>query len=218
MDIEGLGEGILERLVGERMLRSVADIYRLDFAKIAELERFAEKSAANLRNAVDTSKENDLSRLIFALGIRHIGQKAAKLLAAQFGNMDRLTSASVEEISGIEGFGSVMAESVAGYFALSQTKELITQLKELGLNMNSLKEAAGSRFEGMIFVLTGTLPTFSRTEATEMIEKLGGKVSSSVSAKTTYVLAGEDAGSKLTKANALGIPVISEQEFLEMTR
>jgi len=152
------------------------------------------------------------------LGIRHIGQKAAKLLAAQFGNMDRLTSASVEEISGIEGFGSVMAESVAGYFALSQTKELITQLKELGLNMNSLKEAAGSRFEGMIFVLTGTLPTFSRTEATEMIEKLGGKVSSSVSAKTTYVLAGEDAGSKLTKANALGIPVISEQEFLEMTR
>lgn len=218
MDIEGLGESILERLVGEGMLRSVADIYRLDFAKIAELERFAEKSAANLLNAVDTSKKNDLSRLIFALGIRHIGQKAAKLLAARFGSMDNLMNASAEDIAAIEGFGSVMAESAAGYFALPQTKELITQLKELGLNMISLREAAGSRFEGMTFVLTGTLPTYSRAEATEMIEKFGGKVSSSVSAKTAYVLAGEDAGSKLTKANELGIPVISEQEFLEMTR
>jgi len=152
------------------------------------------------------------------LGIRHIGQKAAKLLAERFNTMDAVMKASAEEISGIEGFGGIMANSAADYFALPQSKELIEELKENGLNMKSKKEIKDTRFSGKTFVLTGTLPTFSRGDATAIIESFNGQVSSSVSKKTSYVLAGEDAGSKLVKANELGVAVISESQFLEMIK
>lgn len=216
MDIEGLGEGILERLVNEGMLKTVADIYSLNAGQLSELERFAEKSAKNLTEAIEASKQNDLYRLIFALGIRHIGQKAAKLLAERFITIDAIMSASAEEISSIEGFGGIMAESVVDYFALPQSKELVEELKGNGLKLKSNKEIKDTRFSGKTFVLTGTLPTYSRTDATSVIESFNGKVSSSVSKKTDFVLAGEDAGSKLQKANELGVVVISEAQFLEM--
>jgi len=216
MDIEGLGEGILERLVNEGLLKTVADIYSLNAAQLSALERFAEKSAKNLTEAIEASKQNDLYRLIFALGIRHIGQKAAKLLAERFITIDSIMTASAEEISSIEGFGGIMAESVADYFALPQSKELIGELKQNGLNMKSNKEIKDTRFSGKTFVLTGALPTYSRSDATAVIESFNGKVSSSVSKKTDFVLAGEDAGSKLQKANELGIMVISEAQFIEM--
>jgi len=218
MDIEGLGEGILERLVNEGMLKTVADIYRLNFEQISVLDRFEKKSASNLIAAINTSKENDLYRLIFALGIRHVGQKAAKLLAEYFNSMDAVMEASAEIIADIEGFGGIMANSVTDYFALPQSKELITELKENGLNMKSKKEIKDTRFSGKTFVLTGTLPTFSRSDATSVIESFNGQVSSSVSKKTSFVLAGEDAGSKLVKANELGVAVISESRFLEMIK
>jgi len=218
MDIEGLGEGILERLVNEGMLKTVADIYRLNFEQISVLDRFEKKSASNLIAAINTSKENDLYRLIFALGIRHIGQKAAKLLAERFNTMDAVMEASAEEILGIEGFGGIMANSATDYFALPQSKALMEELKENGLNMKSKKEIKDTRFSGKTFVLTGTLPTFSRIDATAVIESFNGQVSSSVSKKTSFVLAGEDAGSKLIKANELGVAVISESQFLEMIK
>ena len=216
MDIEGLGEGILERLTQEGMLKSAADIYRLDAQQLAALERFAEKSAANLITAIENSKSNDLHRLIFALGIRHIGQKAAKLLASRFRSMEALMNAAPEDIAAIEGFGGIMAKSAADFFSLPRSRALVHELAELGLNMSSLQTDTGDRFTGLTFVLTGTLPTLARAQATEMIEKLGGKVSGSVSKKTTYVLAGEDAGSKLKKAQDLGVTIIDETAFLRM--
>lgn len=216
MDIEGLGEGILERLVNEGMLKTVADIYSLNAGQLSGMERFAEKSAKNLTEAIEASKQNDLYRLIFALGIRHIGQKAAKLLAERFITIDAIMSASSEEISSIEGFGGIMAESVVDYFALPQSKELVEELKGKGLKLKSNKEIKDTRFSGKTFVLTGTLPTYSRTDATSVIESFNGKVSSSVSKKTDFVLAGEDAGSKLQKANELGVMVISEAQFIKM--
>lgn len=216
MDIEGLGEGILERLTNEGMLKTVADIYALDDRQLSDLERFAEKSANNLMNAIESSKQNDLYRLVFALGIRHIGQKAAKLLAERFISMEALMAASAEEISGIEGFGGIMAQSVYDYFTLPQSKALIAELKGFGVNMKSKKEIKDARFSGKTFVLTGALPNFSRSDATAVIESFNGKVSSSVSKKTDFVLAGEDAGSKLQKANELGVAVIDEAQFMEM--
>ncbi|MCL2507705.1 MAG: NAD-dependent DNA ligase LigA [Oscillospiraceae bacterium] len=217
MDIEGLGEAILELLVNEGLVSNPADIYSLAQEQLAELERLAEKSAANLVEAIARSKQNSLSKLLFALGIRHVGEKAAKLLAARFGSMDRLMEASAEEIAAIEGFGDIMVKSTADFFSLEQTADLIERLKLAGVNMTTLEEVKDSRFAGKIFVLTGTLPTLSRSEAAAIIEGFGGKTSSSVSKKTTYVLAGEDAGSKLTKARELGVEVISEEEFLAMS-
>lgn len=216
MDIEGLGEGILERLTQEGMLKSAADIYRLDAQQLVALERFAEKSAANLITAIENSKSNDLHRLIFALGIRHIGQKAAKLLASRFRSMEALMNAAPEDIAAIEGFGGIMAQSAADFFSLPRSRALVHELADLGLNMSSLQTDTGNRFTGLTFVLTGTLPTLARAQATEMIEKLGGKVSGSVSKKTTYVLVGEDAGSKLKKAQDLGVTIIDETAFLRM--
>lgn len=216
MDVEGLGEGVLERLVNEGLLKTVADIYRLDFEQISVLERFAQKSAENLINAIELSKQKELDRLIYALGIRHIGQKSAKLLAQRFHTIDEVMAATEEEIASIEGFGSVMAKSLADYFALPQSRALIEELKENNLNMKSEEKTKDNRFAGKTFVLTGTLPTYSRAEATEIIESFSGRVSSSVSKKTGFVLAGEDAGSKLTKANTLGVTVIDEEQFLKM--
>lgn len=216
MDIEGLGESVLENLVRNGLIKNPADIYLLTAGQIASLEGLGEKSASNLISAIERSKGNSLSRLIYALGIRHIGEKAAKLLASRFGTIDELIKASVEEISVIEGFGGIMAQSVADFIKMPQTLDLIERLKAVNVNMNSLDEIRDTRFAGKIFVLTGTLPTLSRAEATEIIESFGGKTASSVSSKTSYVLAGEDAGSKLTKAQSLGIEIISEDDFREM--
>lgn len=218
MDIEGLGEALLEVLVNEDLLHNAAEIYTLDYEKIAALERMGEKSAENLKNAVERSKENDLSRLVFALGIRHIGQKAAALLSQRFETMDAIMAAAQEEILEIDGFGEIMANAVVQFFALEQSRKLIADLRTAGVNMRSQKETVDDRFAGKTFVLTGTLPTMKRSEASAIIESFQGKTASSVSKKTDYVLAGEDAGSKLRKAQELNIPILSEAEFLEMTK
>ncbi len=217
MDIDGLGPAVLEQLVGENLIKSPADLYRLEATQLISLERMAEKSANNLVAAVEKSKENELYRLVFALGIRNIGLKAAKLICENFATIDDIMNASAEDFEKIEGFGSVMAQSVQGYFALESTRELIDELKQLGLKMKpSEQKPKGGLFEGKTFVLTGTLPNMKRSEAAKLIEAHGGKTSSSVSKKTSFVVAGEEAGSKLTKAQSLGIIILSEQELLDM--
>jgi DNA ligase (NAD+) len=218
MDIEGLGPAIIETFVNVGMINKTYDIYNLDPDKIASLEGFKQTSAKNIINSVNNSKKNDLSKLIFALGIRHIGAKAGKLLADHFKNIDAIMNASVDDILEIDGFGVVMAQSVVEFFESDSSKELIEKLKEVGVNMISTNVIKDNRFEGMTFVLTGTLPTLKRSEASSIIESFGGKASSSVSKKTTYVLAGEEAGSKLDKANSLGVEVINEEQFKEMIK
>lgn len=218
MDIEGLGEALLEVFYKSGLIKNIADIYCLKAGDISSFEGLGEKSANNILSAIEKSKENDLSKLIFALGISHIGEKAAKLLSVHFGNIDAVASASVEDILEIEGFGSIMAEGVVKYFSLQSTKELIEKLKSFGVNTNNLSEIKDERFKGMTFVLTGALSKYTRDEASAIIEQFGGKTSSSVSKKTSVVLAGEDAGSKLRKANELGIRVISEEEFAELIK
>ena len=216
MDIEGLGPAMLEQLLGAGLIKNIVDIYKLDFEAVKRLDRVGEKSADNLRNAIEKSKSNDLSKLITALGIRHIGAGAAKLLTDNYQSIDEITAASREDLESIPGFGSVLAESAVEFFSLDETREMISELKECGVNTESTRQTAGDRFAGLTFVLTGTLPTYTRSAAAEIIESHGGKVSSSVSKKTDYVLAGEEAGSKLDKANALGVKVINEQQFKEM--
>ena len=217
MDIDGLGPAVLEQLVNEGLVKSPADLYRLKADDISSLERMAEKSANNLISAVEKSKENELYRLVFALGIRNIGLKAAKLLCENFPTIDDIMNAKAADFETIDGFGEVMALSIENYFSLESTKELIADLKSLGLKMkSSAPKSGGGIFSGKTFVLTGTLPTMKRSEASKLIEDNGGKTSSSVSKKTSYVLAGEDAGSKLTKAQSLGITIISEEEFKAM--
>lgn len=217
MDIDGLGPAVLEQLSDEGLVKSPADLYRLKAEDISALDRKAEKSANNLIAAVEKSKHNELYRLVFALGIRNIGLKAAKLLCENFLTVDDIMNAKAEDFAKIEGFGSVMAESLEKYFALESTHELIEQLKMLGLEMKpSAIKQSGGVFEGKTFVLTGTLPNMKRSEAAKLIEANGGKTSSSVSKKTSYVVAGEEAGSKLTKAQSLGIPIINEEELLNM--
>lgn len=219
MDIEGLGPAVLEQLVGEGLVKSPADLYRLKAENITALDRKAEKSANNLIAAVEKSKQNELYRLIFALGIRNIGLKAAKLICENFLTIEDIMAARAEDFAEIDGFGKIMAESVENYFSLDSTADLIAQLKDLGLEMKpSPQKAKGGVFEGLTFVLTGTLPTMKRSEASKIIEEHGGKTSSSVSKKTSYVLAGDDAGSKLTKAQTLGVKIITEQEFLDMIK
>ena len=216
MDIEGLGPAVLEQLVNTHLVSNIVDLYTLDFESVVKLERIGEKSAQNMFAAIEKSKSNDLSRLITALGIRHIGTGAAKLLTSRFGDIDAIMAATREELESIDGFGSVLAASTVEYFAVEANRAMVERLKEVGLNTKSTKTATGDKFAGMTFVLTGTLPTYTRSAASEIIESLGGRVSSSVSKKTTYVLAGEDAGSKLDKANALGITVIDESQFKGM--
>ncbi len=218
MDIEGLGPAVLEQLYDSGLISNICDLYSLDYDKIIKLERTGEKSIENLKNAIEKSKENDLSKLLFALGIRHIGAKAAKLLSEYFGNIDAILNAEIEDFQNIEGFGEVLAESAFEFFSLEETRKMIESLKEKGVNMKSLKEVTDTRFTGKTFVLTGTLATLTRNEASAIIEDFGGKTSSSVSKKTDYVLAGEEAGSKLDKANKLGVTVISEQEFMELIK
>lgn len=216
MDIDGLGKAMVEQLVKQDLIHSPADLYELKADEIAALDRMGKKSANNLIKAIEKSKQNDLSKLIFALGIHEVGEKAAVLLAQKFETMDRIMSASAEEISSIEGFGIVMARNVENFFRREANVQQIERLKVCGLNMYCLMEKAGDKLAGKTFVLTGTLPTLKRSEAQAMIEKQGGKVSGSVSKKTTYVVAGEEAGSKLTKAQELGITILSEAELLEL--
>ena len=205
-------------LVDRGIIKSQADIYSLKPEDISSAERMGEKSAANLMASIEKSKKAGLSRLLFALGIRNIGQKAADALAQNFGTMDAVMTASSEDISAIDGFGDVMAKSLIEYFSLPQSKKLIEKLKEHGILMEAEKKVVSDKLHGFTFVLTGTLPTMSRDEASAIIIASGGKVASSVSKKTDYVLAGEKAGSKLNKAESLGIKIIDENEFMEMVR
>lgn len=217
MDIDGLGPAVLEQLVGAELVKSPADLYRLSAEDISGLDRMAEKSANNLISAIEKSKQCELYRVLYALGVRNIGLKAARLVCESFLTIDDIMNAKAEAFEQIEGFGSIMAQSLENYFSLDSTKNLIDELKSLGLEMKpSEQKKKGGVFEGKTFVLTGTLPTMTRSEASKLIEQNGGKTSSSVSKKTSYVLAGEEAGSKLTKAQSLGIDILSEEEFLKM--
>lgn len=218
MDIDGLGPAIVDTLLQNHLIESVADLYELKAEQLIELENFKEKSANNLINAINKSKDNSLDKLVFGLGIRNIGQASAKLLCDKFGDLDNIMSASSEEIAQIEGFGNIMAESVVSELSEPHMVNLIKRLKDYGVNTHYEKIQVDNRFEGKTFVLTGTLPTLKRNEAKAIIEKFGGKASGSVSKKTDFVLAGEEAGSKLTKAQDLGIKIISEQEFIDMTK
>ena len=220
MDIDGLGENLVEQFIEKGLIENIADLYTLTFEDIASLKKNGTKFAENLINAINDSKDRPFYKLITALGIRHIGAKSAKTIAKHFKNIDNLISAEVEEIAELEDVGQIMAESIYEFFKEEQTIDLIKKLRNAGVNMKEEEslEQIELKFEGLTFVLTGSLDNYTREEAGDIIEKLGGKVSSSVSKKTSYVLAGEDAGSKLTKAQNLGVTVITEKEFEEMIK
>lgn len=213
MDIEGLGIAVVEGLVNAGLVKSAADLYFLEPQSVAALERMGKKSAENLMDAIEKSKVNDLSRLLYAFGIRQVGQKAAKSLAQHFGTLDALQNATAEELTAVDDIGTITAQSLRNWFDSEQSKDLIDRLREAGVNMSCAGQSGDRRFEGMTFVLTGSLEQFTRDEASALIEDRGGKSSGSVSKKTTYVVAGENAGSKLKKANELGIPILTEEEF-----
>lgn len=218
MDIDGMGPAVLEGLVNAGWVHSPADLYDLTEEQIASLERMGKKSASNLINALEKSKQIDLSKVIFALGIPEVGEKTAAELASAFGSMEKLSWATLEQLTALDGFGEVVAQNIVSFFLEERNRVQIERLAKAGVNMESTKVKAGDTFEGKTFVLTGTLPTLKRTEAKELIESLGGKVSSSVSKKTDYVVAGEEAGSKLTKANELGITILTEEQLLQMSQ
>lgn len=218
MNIDGLGPQIVKALLDAGMIKSVADLYTLDADRLLQLDNFKEKSVNNLLTAIEKSKSNSLDRLVFGLGIRNIGQASAKLLCDKFGDLENIMSASAEDIAAIDGFGDITAQSVHSAFREEHLLELVRRLGEYGVNMKYSKVQIDNRFEGLTFVLTGTLPTLKRSEAKELIEKYGGKASGSVSKKTDYVLAGEEAGSKLDKAQQLGISIITEEQFMEMIK
>lgn len=218
MDIEGLGIAVVENLVKAGLVKTPGDLYFLKEEDLAELEHMGKKSARNLLAAIEKSKGQDLSRLLFSFGIRQIGQKAGKILASRFGTIDALLEATPEQLTAVEDIGAITAKNVVDWFADPQSRHLIQRLKEAGVNMTAAQQGDDQRFTGKTFVLTGSLERFTRSEATEMIEARGGKASGSVSKKTSYVVAGEAAGSKLRKAQELGIPVLTEEEFLEMMK
>ena len=217
MNIEGLGEKIVEQLYENGLIETIADIYYLKQAGIETLKKDGKKFASNLIDAINKSKDNDLDRLICALGIRHIGTKSAKTLAKRFKSIDGLTNATLEDLIKTDDVGEITAKSIYEFFKQEQTIDLINRLKNVRVNMDLKEdEKSDNRFEGKTFVLTGTLEKYTRDEASKIIEDFGGKTSGSVSKKTDYVLAGEEAGSKLTKAENLGVKIISEQEFEKM--
>lgn len=219
MNIKGLGDSIIEEFLNRNMIKNISDLYTLKLEDIASLKKNGKKFAQNLIDAINESKNNEFYRLINGLGIRHIGAKAAKQLAKTYKNIDNLQNASYESLVEIEDLGEIMAQSVYEFFSQDQTKDLIEKFKSYGINMQEVEnEKLDNRFEEMIFVLTGGLDNYSRKEAEDIIESFGGKTSSSVSKKTTYVLAGEDSGSKLTKAQNLGIEIINEQQFIDMIK
>lgn len=216
MNIDGMGPAVVRLLIASGLIHDVADIYSLSAGEIEGLDRMGKKSAENLIAAIERSKSAGLDKLIYALGIRQVGEKAAKSLAEAFPDIEMLFSASEEQISAIYDFGDISAHYIVNFFAHPQTRTLVDELKSRGVKTTYEVQKRGNIFEGMTFVLTGTLPTMKRDEASRLIEENGGKVSSSVSAKTSMVLAGEDAGSKLTKAQSLGVRIISEEELLAM--
>ena len=218
MDIEGLGISVCESLINSGLVASAADLYYLDAESVARLDRMGEKSAANLMAAIENSKSAGLARLLCAFGIRQVGQKAAKVLASRFADLDSLIAAGTEELTDIPDIGGVTAGFIREWFALPQSRHLIGRLREAGVDFTSHEEKKDDRFAGKTFVLTGTLSRYTRDEASAVIESYGGKASGSVSKKTSYVLAGENAGSKLTKAESLGVRILSEDEFEEMIR
>jgi len=216
MDIEGLGSAIVEALVDAGLIKSPADIYYLSLDNVKSLWKSGTTAAKKLLAAIEQSKQQDLSRLIYALGIRQVGVKTGKVLAQHFGNLDALAAASVEELTEVSDVGAVTAENIASWFRQPQAEEMVERLRSAGVNFESLRTVSDARFAGMTFVLTGALTMFTRDEATEKIELFGGKAAGSVSKKTTYVVVGENAGSKERKARELGIPILSEQDFLNM--
>ena len=219
MNIDGLGENIIQQLLDNGLIENIADIYMLQLEDIASLKKNGKKFAQNLVDSINQSKENDLYRLITALGIRHVGSKASKLLARKYKNIDNLIKAEFEDLSQINDIGPIVANSIIEFFSQEQTQDLIQKLKVAGVNTEAKEEEnIDNRFEGKTFVLTGTLENYTRGEASNLIEKFGGKTSGTVSKKTDYVLAGEEAGSKLTKAQSLGVTVLTEAEFQEMIR
>jgi DNA ligase (NAD+) len=221
MDIEGLGDKLVDQLVEGGIVRTPADLYKLGVAKLAALERMAEKSASNLWSAIEKSKETTLARFIYALGIRNVGEVTAKDLARHFGNLDGLMDAGLEQLQEAPDVGPVVAESIAAFFREKHNREVIEQLRAAGVTWKEgapARPAASGPFAGKIVVLTGTLAAMSRDEAKERIEALGGKVTGSVSKKTDYVVAGTEAGSKLDKANELGVKVLDEEQFLKLIK
>jgi DNA ligase (NAD+) len=215
MDIRGLSYGRIEQLVQEGLITDAASLYDLTSETLVQVERFAKKSAEQLVDAIAASKQQPLSRLLFGLGIDHVGEIAARELARHFGSMDALSAASREEISAVHGIGDVIAESVAAWFESKGGRRLIARLRERGLNFTEPRvEASGTAFQGLTIVITGTLPTLSRDSAKALVEQNGGKVSDSVSKKTSFVVVGENAGSKLEKARTLGVEIIDEAELL----
>ena len=218
MDIDGLGVAVVENLVNAGLVKTPGDLYFLKEEDVAELDRMGKKSAQNLMAAIERSKSQDLARLIYAFGIRQVGQKAGKILAARFKTMDALEQATLEELTAVNDVGEITARSILTWLASPQSRHLIARLREAGVNMTAAEQGSDQRFAGMTFVLTGGLEQFTRDQAAAMIEDRGGKSAGSVSKKTTYVVAGEGAGSKLKKALDLGIPVLTEQEFLELMK
>lgn len=216
MDIEGLGISVCESLIASGLVNSAADLYYLEPQSVARLDRMGKKSAENLIASIEKSKDAGLARLVCAFGIRQVGQKAAKVLAAHFANLDSLIAADAEALTALPDIGEITAGFITEWFSKPQSMHLIGRLRDAGVSFESREERRDSRFAGMTFVLTGTLEHFTRDEAAAIIESYGGKSASSVSKKTSYVLAGENAGSKLTKAESLGVPVISEQDFAAM--
>lgn len=216
MDIDGLGPAVMNQLIENGLVKTPADLYDLTPADLKPLERMGDKSAANAVAAIYQSRENDLWRLIFALGIRQVGEKAAKTLAAHFGTMDALLSATEEELTAIADVGPITAGYIRQWVESPQSRDLLERLRAAGVNMTCREEQTDRRFAGMTFVLTGALEKFTREEAGEMIERRGGKAASSVSKRTTYVVTGANAGSKLRKAQELGVPVLTEDEFLAL--
>ena len=216
MDIDGLGSAIVDALIEKSLLKSPADIYSLQLDDLKSLWQKGNTAAKKLLTAIDSSKKQDLSRLIFALGIRQVGAKTGKVLANHFGTMDNLMSATVEELTQVQDVGAVTARCIVDWFAMEQSRQMIEKLKSAGVNMNCQLEVADDRFAGKTFVLTGALSKFTREEATAQIERFGGKSAGSVSKKTSFVVVGENAGSKERKARELGIPILSEDEFLAM--
>ena len=216
MDIDGLGIAILENLVNAGLVKTPGDLYFLQKKDLVTLERMGEKSAQKLLDAVERSKAQDLSRLIFALGIRQVGQKAGKILAARFRTLEALEQATPEELMAVEDVGEITANNIRAWMADPQSQHLLARLREAGVNMTAEVEETDRRFAGMTFVLTGTLEHFTRDQAAAAVERFGGKAAGSVSKKTTYVVAGAAAGSKLRKAEELGIPVLTEEEFRSM--
>ena len=206
----------LEQLIGEKLVQSPADLYYLKRDEVEALERMGEQSTQNLLTAIEKSKENDLYRLLYAFGIRQVGAKAAKVLAQEFGSLDRLMQASTEELTAVRDIGAITAENITAWFSDPKSQELVEKLRQAGVNLLCHTQIEDHRFAGQSFVLTGTLAQLTREQASQRIEQFGGKTTGSVSKKTSYVVAGENAGSKLKKATELGIPVLTEDEFLAL--